>query len=183
VLERPVRARLDPDGRQVVDVAVDGGYQPDAIVARAGVPLRLVFSRDDDDACSERVVFSDPRLDRRLASMGVTVIDLPARPPGAVRFTCGMGRYRGSIEFAEERLPSTGGQLRDQARHLQAPLGTAFVRWLWSLPIIAVVAVLAFDLTSAIVAAGASLTAWVAGCLWAYGRSVESRGNNHAVRH
>ncbi|HSO29349.1 MAG TPA: cupredoxin domain-containing protein [Candidatus Sulfomarinibacteraceae bacterium] len=95
--------RLDPDGRQVVDVVVDRGYHPGTIVARAGRPLRLVFRRDDDDVCSERVVFSAPRLDRRLAATGVTTIDLPGLPPGEVRFTCGMGRYRGRIRLIGER--------------------------------------------------------------------------------
>jgi len=118
VLGRPIQARLDPGGRQVVEVNVRGGYDPDAIVARAGLPLRLVFTRNDDDVCSERVVFSDPRLDRRLAPTGTTIIDLPARPPGEVRFTCGMGRYRGSIEFAEAGSRSIVERARDLAKRL-----------------------------------------------------------------
>lgn len=175
MFEQPVRAHVGADGYQVVEVAVDNGYHPAAIIARAGIPLRLIFSRTDDDACSERVVFSDPRFDRRLASTGTTVIDLPVRPAGAVRFTCGMGRYRGSIEFAEERLPSTFGQLRFEAGRLGAPLATALVRWIWSLPIIVLFAVVAFDLTAAIVASAVALVAWMAACLWAFGRSVEQR--------
>ena len=106
MLEQTVRARLDADGRQVVDIVIDRGYHPDAIVARAGLPLRLVFWRDDGDACSERVVFSSPHIDRRLAPTGTTMVELPAQPPGEVRFTCGMGRYRGRIELTGERAPS-----------------------------------------------------------------------------
>lgn len=113
MLEGPVRARLDRSGHQVVEVAVRGGYHPSAIVARAGMPLRLVFRRDDDDACSERVVFSAPRLDRRLAPSGMTTIELPALPPGEIRFTCGMGRYRGRIEIADERERSIIARVRD----------------------------------------------------------------------
>jgi hypothetical protein len=173
MLEQPVRARLDPDGLQVVDVVIDGGYHPGTIVARAGVPVRLVFRRDDDDACSERVVFSAPRLDRRLAPTGTTTIDLPAQPPGEVRFTCGMGRYRGRIELVEERAPSIVARLRGEASRLETALGTALVLWICSLPLIALLAVLAFDATAAVAAAGAALVAWVAGCLWAFGRSAE----------
>ena len=88
----PARARDAPSGVQVVDVLVDRGYHPDAIVARAGLPLRLLFHRIDVDACSERVVFSSPHIDRHLAMTGATMIELPAQPPGEVRFTCGMGR-------------------------------------------------------------------------------------------
>ncbi|MEW5990418.1 MAG: cupredoxin domain-containing protein [Chloroflexota bacterium] len=173
MLLQPAHARLDPSGRQVIDVVVDRGYHPDAIIARAGLPLRLVFRRDDDDACSERVVFSSPHLDRRLAATGSTTIDLPAQPPGEVRFTCGMGRYRGRIELITERAPSLLRRLRTLASRLETPVGTALVLWICSLPLIALVAVLAFDATAAIAAAGAALIAWVAGCLWAFGRTPE----------
>jgi uncharacterized cupredoxin-like copper-binding protein len=98
----PVRARLEPEGLlQVVEVAVRGAYRPNAIVARAGVPLRILFRRDDADPCSERVVFSTPRIDRRLTPNRVTAVDLPAQPAGEIRFTCGMGRYRGRIELVD----------------------------------------------------------------------------------
>ena len=173
MLVQAAHARLDPDGRQVVDVVVDRGYHPEAIVARAGLPLRLVFRRDDEDACSERVVFSSPHLDRRLAASGPTTIDLPAQPPGEVRFTCGMGRYRGRIELTADRGPSILTRLRRRASRLETPVGTALVLWICSLPLIALLAVLAFDATAAIAAAGAALIAWVAGCLWAFGRSPE----------
>jgi hypothetical protein len=172
--EQPVRAHLDRDGHQVVDVVIDRGYHPDAILALAGLPLRLVFRRDDNDACSERVVFSSPRLDRRLAATGSTTIELPAQPPGEVRFTCGMGRYRGRIELVGERAPSILARLRRQVSHRETPLGTALVLWVCSLPLVAVLAVLAFDATAAIAAAGAALVAWIAGCLWASRRSAES---------
>lgn len=104
---RRARARFDSTGNQVVDVIVRRGYRPDSIRARAGVPLRLVFRREDEDVCSQRVVFSDPRLEHRLSETGVTTVDLPALPPGEIRFTCGMGRYRGRIEIAGDRRERT----------------------------------------------------------------------------
>jgi Cu+-exporting ATPase len=108
------RARLDRGGRrQLVEITVRGGYRPAAIVARAGVPLRVVFRRDDHDACTERVIFSTPRLDRRLLPAGTTTVDLPAQPAGQIRFTCGMGRYRGRIDLVEPGLPRLVAGLRD----------------------------------------------------------------------
>ena len=174
MLEQPVRARLDASGHQVVEVAVHGGYHPDSIRALAGLPLRLVFHREDDDACSERVVFSAPRLDRRLTPTGSTTIDLPAHPPGEIRFTCGMGRYRGQIEFIDERRPSALTRVRDQTARLKAPRGTALVLWISSLPLLALVAILALDITAAVAAVGAAVVAWVAGCLWASRRAARS---------
>ncbi len=108
--EELARARPMRRGAQVAHVTVRDGYRPHTIAARAGVPLRLVFHRDEDTPCSERVVFSSPHLDRHLTAHGETNVDLPAQGPGDVRFTCGMGRYRGLIRLsqlpADRRLPA-----------------------------------------------------------------------------
>lgn len=169
-----VRPGLDGEGRQVVEVSVHRGYRPDSIRARAGLPLRIVFHREDEDACSERVVFSAPHLDRRLAATGPTTIDLPAQPPGEVRFTCGMGRYRGRIELVDESERSILTRVHSQAGRIEARLGTVLVLWICSLPLIALVAVLASYDTAVLAAAGAVLVAWVAISLWALGRSAQS---------
>lgn len=123
-----VRAWVEPDGQQVVDVLIDGGYQPDTIVALAGRPLRLTFRRRDDDACFERVVFSSPHIDRRVSVMGTTTVDLPSQPPGEVRFTCGMGRYRGRIELVADSAPSFFGRVRNSASRVAGWTGAALIR-------------------------------------------------------
>ncbi|MHB8459071.1 MAG: cupredoxin domain-containing protein [Candidatus Limnocylindrales bacterium] len=124
MLEQRVQARFDPSGHQIVDVTVHRGYQPASIRAQAGVPLRIVFRREDDDACSERVVFSAPRLDRRLTPTGMTMIDLPGQPAGEIRFTCGMGRYRGRIEFVDDRTASLVTRIRASASRRWASRGS-----------------------------------------------------------
>ena len=106
--------RLDGQGHQVVNIVVDGGYRPATIRARAGMPIRLVFLRQDDDACFERVVFSSPRVDRHLSASDVTTVDLPGQEPGEVRFTCGMGRYRGRIEVIDADSDSAIATIRRQ---------------------------------------------------------------------
>ena len=103
VLAPQVHARSGPAGEQTVEVIVDRGYRPDSIIARAGVPLRVVFQRRDADECTDRVVFSSPHIDRRLARGATTTVALPAQPPGEIRFTCGMGRYHGQIELRAGR--------------------------------------------------------------------------------
>jgi hypothetical protein len=103
MLAQPVRARPGPRSDQTVEIVVDHGYQPQSIVARAGVPLRVVFRRRDADACTDRVVFSSPHLDRPLARGRATTIVLPPQAPGEVRFTCGMGRYHGQIQLRADR--------------------------------------------------------------------------------
>jgi len=164
---------VDPDGSQVVNVTIDGGYHPASIVARSGLPLRLIFRRaEHDDACSERVVFSTPKLDRRLDPIGTTTVELPAQPPGEVRFTCGMGRYRGRIELVADGAPSITDGIRDWAASVEASVGTLVILALCALPLVALAAVALLDGTAAVLAAGTALVAWVAGCAWAFTRPV-----------
>ena len=40
-------------GVQEVRVTVKGGYSPDVIRVKEGVPLRLVFDREEASACSD----------------------------------------------------------------------------------------------------------------------------------
>lgn len=127
--EKSVRARMNPSGQQDVDVLISAGYHPDSIIALAGRPLRLTFRRHDRDACFERVVFSSPHIDRRIPVTGSTIVDLPSQPAGEVRFTCGMGRYRGRIELVAEASPSLFGRVRSQALRFAARLGTALFGW------------------------------------------------------
>ena len=77
MLGRTDRPELDDTGRQVVHIEVGTGYQPAVVTVRPGAPIRLVFDRVDDNPCTERVIFSAPRLERRLASSGSTSVDLP----------------------------------------------------------------------------------------------------------
>lgn len=166
------QARHDPSGLQVVDVVVDRGYRPDVIRASAGVPIRLVFHRQDDDPCSDRVVFSSPRIDRRLAVTGTTTIELPGQPPGEVRFTCGRGRYRGRIQILDSHRLSWA-TLRLRAS-VESPMGTALVLWIVTLPLVALLAVLALDGPAVFVAAAGTLVAWVTICRWVLRRSTQS---------
>jgi plastocyanin domain-containing protein len=129
IAAQPVRARLAGRGDQIVEVVVDHGYRPQSIIARAGVPLRLVFHRRDDDPCMDRIVFSSPHLDRRLARGVATTIALPAQPAGEIRFACGMGRYHGQIELRPETPSSfealraaAAGALRRSGRLIRGPI-------------------------------------------------------------
>ena len=48
-------------GVQRVRIRVAGGYSPDVIHVRQGVPLELVFDRQESGECTSRVVFPDLR--------------------------------------------------------------------------------------------------------------------------
>ena len=80
-----------------------------------------------------------------------------------------MGRFVGRIELTEAP-GSVPAQWRRKLGQLEAPLGTALLLWIVSLPLIALLAVLTLDTTTALVVAATALAAWIAACVWVFDR-------------
>ncbi|MFZ5852106.1 MAG: cupredoxin domain-containing protein [Actinomycetota bacterium] len=95
--ETGVRARLTPEGRQEATVLVNGGYRPDTLVVKAGLPVRLDFRREESSGCSERLVFAEYGVDTALPQGQTVSVDLRPDRPGVYPFTCGMGMLRGRL--------------------------------------------------------------------------------------
>ena len=82
---------------QSITVTVKGGYSPDTIEAILGVPLNIIFDRQESGSCTEQVVIS---------SFGI-IVDLPANKRTSVTFTpdregtfdfaCGMNMVHGKL--------------------------------------------------------------------------------------
>jgi hypothetical protein len=175
-LRRNVRRGDHHDGvspEHVIGITVDHGFRPSRAVAPAGEPLVLVFRKLDQDECSERVVFSSPRVERRLPAGAYTTVRLPPQPPGEIRFTCGMGRYQAVIQLVDRRHLGPA-RLRGWASGHEEALGLAAILWLCSLPLVALLSVLALDPSATLPGALLALVAWTAGCLWAYRRRHEA---------
>ena len=84
-------------GVQEVQITVRGGYSPNLIRVQEGVPLRLVFDRQENSDCSARVVFPDFRVSKSLAAFGRTVVDLMPGRAGEYGFACGMNMLHGTL--------------------------------------------------------------------------------------
>ena len=84
-------------GVQEIAVTVKGGYQPDTILVQAGKPVRLRFYRDETADCSERVVFEQFGIDRRLPAFETTVVEFTPAEPGEYPFRCGMSMLKGLL--------------------------------------------------------------------------------------
>ena len=84
-------------GIQEAHVVVQGGYQPAAVLIRAGAPARVVFERRESDSCSEEVVFPAFGIRRFLPAFQSTVVEIPAAERGQYEFTCGMSMLRGKL--------------------------------------------------------------------------------------
>jgi P-type Cu+ transporter len=82
---------------QEVGLTVKGGYSPDVIRAREGVPLRLVFNRQEAGDCTERVVFPDFRVSKRLPAFARTAVEFVPDRAGRFSFACGMNMVHGQL--------------------------------------------------------------------------------------
>ena len=95
---RAVSAKSAPGGSQEITIVVAGGYDPDLIVAKRGVPLKLVFDRRESNPCSDEVVIPEFRVRRALPSFATTTIEVVPERAGEFPFSCGMNILHGKIK-------------------------------------------------------------------------------------
>ncbi|MCT2277798.1 heavy metal translocating P-type ATPase [Micromonospora chalcea] len=93
---RAHRAELS-DGVQRIRVTVRGGYQPDVIQVRQGLPVEIMFDRQETGDCSSRVVFADLGITAGLPAHRQTPVRFTPDKAGTLGFTCGMNMIRGSL--------------------------------------------------------------------------------------
>ena len=115
---RRARATELAGGVQRVQVRVSGGYSPDLIRARQGVPLEVVFDRQESGDCTSRVVFGDLQMSAALPAFEHTTVRLDPAQAGSFGFACGMNMIHGTliVEPPGEFAAATAGQ---------APAGSA----------------------------------------------------------
>jgi Cu+-exporting ATPase len=105
------RADID-DGVQVVRVTVKGGYSPDLIQVVPGVPVRLLFDRQESGDCSSRVVFPDFKVNQTLPAFETTSVEFVPEVPGDYGFACGMSMLHGTLRVVGDApsadAPGTG---------------------------------------------------------------------------
>jgi sulfite exporter TauE/SafE len=91
-------AQIDAGGvQQIIINARNSSYTPSRVRAKAGVPTVLTVRTDRTRGCTRAFVIPDANIERVLPETGDTRIELGALPPGELKFTCGMGMYRGYI--------------------------------------------------------------------------------------
>lgn len=92
----PDGAQAPADARRVHVIVSVAGYTPDAVDARPGETLVLVFERPDAHNCGEELVFPDTGRTVALP-VGTTEVVVTAPSEGRLSFTCGMGMYQGAV--------------------------------------------------------------------------------------
>jgi plastocyanin domain-containing protein len=78
-------------------IVVRAGYHPDVVAARAGVPVRLTFRREESDPCSDAVLLPELGRFAELPEGRSVSIDCGILEPGEYEFLCERGNLRGRV--------------------------------------------------------------------------------------
>jgi P-type Cu+ transporter len=100
-------------GTQEVTITVKGGYSPDVITVRQGVPLRLTFDRQESGDCTSRVVFADFGASQTLPAHGMATLEFTPDEVGEFDFACGMNMIHGKLVVEPADAASGNGQRND----------------------------------------------------------------------
>jgi P-type Cu+ transporter len=93
---RPQAATVS-DGVQRIEVTVHGGYSPNVIEVRRGVPVEIEFDRQETGDCTSRVVFPDLHLSAALPAYRRTIVRFTPQQAGSFGFACGMNMIHGIL--------------------------------------------------------------------------------------
>ena len=84
-------------GTQIVSISfVDGHYSPNVITAKAGMPIKVVFT-GSAKGCLAKPTFKSLGKSTDVTRTGTAAIDLGTLKPGVYKFTCAMGMNAGTI--------------------------------------------------------------------------------------
>src|SRR5215472_15801162 len=106
---RRARAAELAGGVQRITVTVRGGYSPDVIRAQQGVPLEVVFDRQESGDCTSRVVFPELAVSASLPACEQTTVLLEPARAGSFGFACGMNMVHGTLIVDPDGPPAVAG--------------------------------------------------------------------------
>ncbi len=92
------QATTSADGVAEVKLAIKNTqYVPSTVTIPAGVPVRLVVDRQENNACSDQIAIPQLGVLQNLAPNATTVVQIPATKAGTYNLTCGMGMMSGTL--------------------------------------------------------------------------------------
>lgn len=83
--------------QQTATVVVQGGYSPEEVVLKKGIPATVNFNMKDSTACLSHVVFDKLGVNKDLTKQPVTSIKIPTDKAGEYNFVCGMDMFHGKV--------------------------------------------------------------------------------------
>lgn len=88
------------DGVQYIRVNALGGYSPEKITAKAGIPIKLEVMTKGTYDCSSAFGIPALGITKQLPPSGITTFDLPSQEQGSkIVGTCSMGMYSFEMQF------------------------------------------------------------------------------------
>jgi Cu+-exporting ATPase len=115
---RRVHAAAVSDGVQRVQVTVRGGYNPNVVQVRQGIPVEIEFDRQETGDCSSRVVFPDLHLSAALPAHQRTTVRFTPEQAGSFGFACGMNMISGTLVVTPD---GRAAQSPEPEKHDAAP--------------------------------------------------------------
>lgn len=85
------------NGRQEGQVVVKGGYEPEVLYLKQGVPAEVTFKMEDKTSCLSHVVFSSLGVDKDLSKEKLAKVQIPTDKAGEIDYACGMDMFHGKI--------------------------------------------------------------------------------------
>ena len=88
------------NGVQYINILASGGYSPELITAKSGIPTKLIIRTNGAYDCSASLVIRSIGFQKILPQTGETEIDLGIPKSGEpLQGVCGMGMYSFQINF------------------------------------------------------------------------------------
>lgn len=85
------------DVSDVVNITVNGGYNPSSISVQKGKTTKINFTRKDPSSCLEEVIFSDFKIKKYLPLNKTVTLEITPQKSGTYGFTCGMNMFHGKV--------------------------------------------------------------------------------------
>lgn len=85
------------NGRQEGQVVVKGGYEPEVLYLKRGVPAEVTFKMEDGTSCLSRVIFSSLGVEKDLTKGKLAKVQIPTDKAGEIDYACGMDMFHGKI--------------------------------------------------------------------------------------
>ncbi|MDG5847488.1 cupredoxin domain-containing protein [Lactobacillus delbrueckii] len=85
------------NGRQEGQVVVKGGYEPEVLYLKQGVPAEVTFKMEDKTACLSHVVFPSLGVDKDLSKEKLAKVQIPTDKAGEIDYACGIDMFHGKI--------------------------------------------------------------------------------------
>jgi Cu+-exporting ATPase len=111
-------------GVQRLQITVRGGYSPNVIQVRQGVPVEIDFDRQESGDCTSRVVFPDLQLSAALPAHEHTTVRFTPTRAGSFGFACGMNMIHGTLVVTPDGAAASPAELA-QPTSPPAPVGSS----------------------------------------------------------